>query len=96
VELGAFFSPPPSSGALAGLRPGEIILMHAGANPTDDSTLDAHALPTIISRIRQRGYKFVALPQAYASRYPSWAHLAGCCVGRFYAPRMPPRSSGRG
>ncbi len=48
--------------ALANLRPGEIILMHVGAN-SDHSTLDADALPRIIRAIRARGYKFVTLPQ---------------------------------
>ena len=48
--------------ALEYLQPGEIILMHVGANPTDASTLDADALPTIISEIEQRGYELVALP----------------------------------
>jgi peptidoglycan/xylan/chitin deacetylase (PgdA/CDA1 family) len=50
------------SHALAHLHPGEIILMHVGANPIDHSTLDAHALATIISAIRGRGYRFVTLP----------------------------------
>ncbi len=48
--------------ALEYLQPGEIILMHVGANPTDASTLDADALPTIISEIEHRGYQLVALP----------------------------------
>jgi peptidoglycan/xylan/chitin deacetylase (PgdA/CDA1 family) len=48
--------------ALGHLRPGEIILMHVGANPGDHSTLDADALPTIIRAIRARGYRFVTLP----------------------------------
>jgi peptidoglycan/xylan/chitin deacetylase (PgdA/CDA1 family) len=48
--------------ALSHLQPGEIILMHVGSNPTDGSTLDANALPTIIRAIRRRGYTFVALP----------------------------------
>jgi peptidoglycan/xylan/chitin deacetylase (PgdA/CDA1 family) len=47
--------------ALAHLQPGEIMLMHAGANPHDHSTLDADALPGIISAIRARGYQFVTL-----------------------------------
>ena len=50
------------SHALAHLERGEIILMHAGANPIDHSTLDADALATIISSIRKRGYTFVTLP----------------------------------
>ncbi len=47
--------------ALDHLQPGEIILMHVGANPTDHSTLDADALPGIIRAIRARGYRFVTL-----------------------------------
>jgi peptidoglycan/xylan/chitin deacetylase (PgdA/CDA1 family) len=43
------------------LRPGEIVLMHMGSNPTDGSTLDADALPTIISELRARGYSFTTL-----------------------------------
>jgi peptidoglycan/xylan/chitin deacetylase (PgdA/CDA1 family) len=49
--------------ALAHLQPGEIILMHAGANPVDHSTLDADALPGIISAIRARGYQLVNLDE---------------------------------
>jgi peptidoglycan/xylan/chitin deacetylase (PgdA/CDA1 family) len=47
--------------ALDHLQPGEIILMHVGANPTDHSTLDADALPGIIEAIQARGYRFVTL-----------------------------------
>lgn len=46
--------------ALAGLRPGEIVLMHVGSSP-DRSTLDAHALASVIAAIRARGYRLVAL-----------------------------------
>jgi peptidoglycan/xylan/chitin deacetylase (PgdA/CDA1 family) len=42
-------------------RPGEIVLMHLGANPDDGSTLDAAALPRIIHRLRSAGYSFVRL-----------------------------------
>jgi peptidoglycan/xylan/chitin deacetylase (PgdA/CDA1 family) len=49
------------SRVLAGLQPGEIVLMHLGANPKDHTTLDAAALPTIIDRIRAQGYQFVTL-----------------------------------
>ena len=58
--------------ALAALRPGAIVLMHVGANPADGTTLDAHALATLIQRIRARGYLLVGLPAAYAALYPSW------------------------
>ena len=50
-----------TSHALAHLQPGEIVLMHVGANPHDHSTLDADALPAIISAMRARGYQFVTL-----------------------------------
>ncbi|MDJ0352878.1 polysaccharide deacetylase family protein [Pseudarthrobacter sp. PH31-O2] len=46
---------------LAGLQPGEIVLMHIGSNPDDGTTLDADALPGIIDRIRQAGYGFTTL-----------------------------------
>ena len=46
---------------LAGLQPGEIVLMHVGSNPDDGSTLDADALPQLITRIRQAGYSFTTL-----------------------------------
>jgi peptidoglycan/xylan/chitin deacetylase (PgdA/CDA1 family) len=44
--------------------PGHIVLMHVGSHPTDGSMLDAEALPRIISGLRDRGYRFVTLPQA--------------------------------
>ncbi len=46
---------------MAGLRPGEIVLMHVGSNPTDGSTLDAAALPAVVAAIRAAGYSFVTL-----------------------------------
>ncbi len=46
---------------MAGLQPGEIVLMHVGSNPTDHTTLDAAALPAMIDQIRARGYGFVTL-----------------------------------
>jgi peptidoglycan/xylan/chitin deacetylase (PgdA/CDA1 family) len=41
-----------------GLRPGEIVLMHVGA-ANDGTTLDASALPSVISAVRAAGYRFV-------------------------------------
>jgi len=52
-----------TSRALGHLEPGEIILMHVGSVAADNSTLDADALPGIISAIRARGYHFVTLNQ---------------------------------
>ena len=45
---------------LANLVPGEIVLMHVGSS-RDHSTIDAHALPTVIRLVRARGYRFVTL-----------------------------------
>jgi peptidoglycan/xylan/chitin deacetylase (PgdA/CDA1 family) len=45
---------------LAGLRPGEIVLMHVGSAP-DHTSLDAHALAGVIAAIRARGYRLVTL-----------------------------------
>jgi peptidoglycan/xylan/chitin deacetylase (PgdA/CDA1 family) len=46
---------------LKAARPGEIVLMHVGAHPKDHSTLDADALPQVISGLRAKGYGFVTL-----------------------------------
>ncbi len=46
---------------LAAAQPGEIVLMHLGSNPDDGTTLDAAALPAIISGLAARGYSFVTL-----------------------------------
>lgn len=46
---------------LAGLGPGEIVLMHVGSHPTDRSTVDAAALPSVLAAVRARGYRFVTL-----------------------------------
>lgn len=54
---------------LDGLRPGEIVLMHCGSNPNDHSTLDADALPTVISDLRARGYSFVTLHAMLGYRF---------------------------
>jgi len=42
-------------------QPGEIVLMHLGANPDDGTTLDADALPGMIQALRDMGYTFVTL-----------------------------------
>lgn len=42
-------------------QPGQIVLMHVGSNPDDDSILDADALPAIINGLRAKGYTFVTL-----------------------------------
>ena len=49
------------SRVLSALRPGEIVLMHVGSNPGDHITLDAAALPRVISELKARGYSFVTL-----------------------------------
>ncbi len=52
---------------LANAQPGEIVLMHVGSNPDDGSTLDAAALPTVIDRLRARGYGFVRLSRVMSA-----------------------------
>ena len=49
------------SRVLANRTPGQIILMHVGANPDDGTTLDAAALPRIIAALRSQGYGFTTL-----------------------------------
>jgi len=51
------------SRVLCTLRPGQILLMHVGSHPTDGSTLDADALPTIVTELRARGCSFGTVPQ---------------------------------
>ena len=53
--------------AMDALRPGEIVLMHLGANPEDGTTLDAEALPDMIGRMRAAGYAFVTLDALLAT-----------------------------
>jgi peptidoglycan/xylan/chitin deacetylase (PgdA/CDA1 family) len=57
---------------LAGLRPGEIVLMHVGANPYDHTTFDADALPTLIREVERRGYRFTTVAEVYARAFPAW------------------------
>ena len=49
------------SRVLAAARPGEIVLMHVGSNPDDQTTFDADALAQVIGGLRARGYSFVTL-----------------------------------
>ena len=46
---------------LAARVPGQIVLMHLGANPDDGTTLDAAALPRVIAGYRAHGYSFTTL-----------------------------------
>jgi peptidoglycan/xylan/chitin deacetylase (PgdA/CDA1 family) len=46
---------------LAARTPGQIVLMHLGANPDDGTTLDAAALPRVIAGYRAHGYSFTTL-----------------------------------
>ena len=75
--------------ALGALRPGAILLMHAGSNPNDGSTLDADALATVIQRIERRGYRFTSLSQAYAAAYPRWRRVSATS-GQAARPGPPP------
>ena len=44
---------------LSTAKPGQIVLMHVGANPDDGTTIDATALPCIVEGLRAKGYGFV-------------------------------------
>ena len=50
--------------ALAGIRPGTILLLHDGDgyDADGDRTQTAEALPAIIHALRERGYRFVKVP----------------------------------
>ena len=67
------------SRVLGSLQPGEIVLMHCGSNPADHSTLDASALPSVISQLRSRGYQFVTVDATARPRL-SRAGLRWCRV----------------
>ena len=46
---------------LGALGPGTIVLMHVGANPDDQTTFDADALPRLIATVRAAGYGFTTV-----------------------------------
>ena len=73
-----------ASRVLGSLQPGEIVLMHCGSNPTDHSTLDADALPSVISQLRARAYAFVTLDALRGLGYHVLASGGG--VSSFGAP----------
>jgi peptidoglycan/xylan/chitin deacetylase (PgdA/CDA1 family) len=45
---------------LAGARPGAIVLMHDGGGPREQTVA---ALPTVIRRLRRRGFRLVTVPE---------------------------------
>jgi len=48
-------------------QPGAIVLMHVGSNPDDGTTLDAAALPHIVTQLRALGYHFVRLARVMSA-----------------------------
>jgi peptidoglycan/xylan/chitin deacetylase (PgdA/CDA1 family) len=48
---------------LSQAQPGQVVLMHLGANPDDGTTLDADALPGVITGLKDRGYSFVTVDE---------------------------------
>lgn len=52
--------------ALAGARPGAILLMHDGGGRRDETVA---ALPTIIRRLRHRGFRLVTVPELLRARH---------------------------
>jgi len=69
---------------LTKLRPGEIVLMHCASNRKDHSTLDAHALPLVITQLQHRGYQFVTLDALLGLGYQVLTSDGG--VSSFGAP----------
>ena len=53
--------------ALSGARPGAIILMHDGGG---DRSQTVAALPRVITRLRQRGFRLMTLSQLVAADPP--------------------------
>ena len=79
---------------LGSLQPGEIVLMHCGSNPDDHSTLDANALPAVISALRARGYSFVTVDALSGLGYQ--VATSGGGVSSFGAPGYGSVSVGAG
>lgn len=63
------------SNSIAGIEPGDIILMHDGGGNRDQ---DVQALPTIIERLQQQGYKLVTLKELLESDPSIPKEVAGC------------------
>ena len=61
VRVGAGVTATVVQRTLDAAQPGEIVLMHVGANPDDGTVLDAHALPEVIAGLRAAGYGFVTV-----------------------------------
>jgi peptidoglycan/xylan/chitin deacetylase (PgdA/CDA1 family) len=74
---------------LAALRPGAIVLMHAGA-AQDGSTLDAEALPGVIQAVRARGYELVTVREFLSAR--SMAARSARSMAARSARSLTPRS----
>lgn len=63
------------SNALAGIKPGSIILMHDGGGNRDQ---DLEALPQILKTLTDQGYKFVTLQELLASDSTIPEDIATC------------------
>jgi peptidoglycan/xylan/chitin deacetylase (PgdA/CDA1 family) len=48
---------------LTDVRPGSIILQHAGGGESEDLSGTIEALPKIIAYLRKQGYQFVTVPE---------------------------------
>jgi peptidoglycan/xylan/chitin deacetylase (PgdA/CDA1 family) len=84
----------PGSGAierqvLAQVQPGSIIVSHDGGGPRGE-TLAAY--PSIIARLRARGYRFVTIPELLGFR-PVYRPCVLLCVGRGLARARLPRNA---
>ena len=73
-------------------RPGAIVLMHDGGGPRRQT---AQALPTIIRRLRHRGYRLVTVPQLLAEDPPSGRQAPPPGIGQQQRPTTTARPSRR-
>jgi peptidoglycan/xylan/chitin deacetylase (PgdA/CDA1 family) len=74
---------------LAQARPGSIILSHDGGGPRQE-TLEAD--PHIIGKLRQRGYRFVTVPQLLGFKTVYRPCRSPHCEGAAIEGRPPPGS----
>jgi peptidoglycan/xylan/chitin deacetylase (PgdA/CDA1 family) len=77
---------------IAHAHPGAIILLHDGLNLTrhPDRSATVDALPTIIDRLREEGYRFVTVPELLRNN-PTLARWPALTPAAAVAPAAPGR-----
>lgn len=51
------------------VRPGAIVLQHAGSGQGGDLTGTIEALPLVIRELKRKGYRFVTVPELIAAKF---------------------------